>query len=442
MFDRYIPRQVSRTNFELFKFKSKSRNRHRPWSPEVRVFEDLPEEPDSALRNTQRRNEILEEVFCKYETKFGENFEPENENKREILHFRKSGPAGSLELPFPGFDVHLFLNPKKQTQVICSQTVKTLNAPGIEDNYYYKSISYASNGHLLVAMQNQIHSFDFQSNESRQLLSIDDAQDISSVAGHPRIPIFSIGSSSGRVQLADQETGQVLRDIYSSDPRTRVVATQFCDRIFAHGTREGQLHIFDIRASRRRVGSFDSHKHEICSIKFSSVNPNLLASGGNDNQVNLYDLRKMKALSTLSFHRAAVRALGFSKNKQDELFSGGGSGDQTLCKWNLNQDGLKAKRDLKSQICSLEVASSDLVITTHGWPNNQVEVRCAKTFELLGQFMGHTQRVLDIAVNEKLGIVATSSGDQSIRFWNFKKFIREKEEILSTSVLHNTNRLR
>lgn len=59
-----------------------------------------------------------------------------------------------------------------------------------------------------------------------------------------------------------------------------------------------------------------------------SPNGNLLASGGNDNKVNIFDIRKSKkALFTIEEHKAAIRALEWCPWDSNLLATGGGSGD-------------------------------------------------------------------------------------------------------------------
>ena len=56
-----------------------------------------------------------------------------------------------------------------------------------------------------------------------------------------------------------------------------------------------------------------------------------MASGGNDNKVIIYDLRKMKVLSNYT-HQAAVKGLAWINDRQ--LVSGGGTADKKIKFWN------------------------------------------------------------------------------------------------------------
>lgn len=147
-----------------------------------------------------------------------------------------------------------------------------------------------------------------------------------------------------------------------------------------------------------------------------------MASGGNDNQIIIYDIRMNNPLCINDSHQAAVRALEFSKKKEWELYSGGGSEDQQLCRWDFREMKLLNSKNLKSQICSLQLFEDEFVVTAHGWPNNQVEIRDGVDLSLVGVLKGHSQRVLHMAVNDKGSLLMTGAGDWTLKFWGLEKF--------------------
>lgn len=77
------------------------------------------------------------------------------------------------------------------------------------------------------------------------------------------------------------------------------------------------------------IHSFEGHNQEICGIKISP-DSNLIASGGNDNQLLLWDLRKMKLLGSMGHHEAAVKAIAWNPNKRNILLSGAGTADRKI----------------------------------------------------------------------------------------------------------------
>lgn len=71
---------------------------------------------------------------------------------------------------------------------------------------------------------------------------------------------------------------------------------------------------------------------KVCGLKWSP-NKEYLASGGNDNQLLVWSLRKNEPVQTYSDHNAAVKALAWSPHHHGVLVSGGGTADRTLRFW-------------------------------------------------------------------------------------------------------------
>jgi WD40 repeat protein len=81
--------------------------------------------------------------------------------------------------------------------------------------------------------------------------------------------------------------------------------------------------------------SLEAHTAGVSCLDFSP-NGKLLASGGNDNAVCVWDVEKYKLLKTLRGHAGRVRSLAFAPQLQDveaQLLTGGH--DQSVKQWNL-----------------------------------------------------------------------------------------------------------
>jgi len=59
-----------------------------------------------------------------------------------------------------------------------------------------------------------------------------------------------------------------------------------------------------------------------------------LASGGNDNKLIVWSLKKANRLHTFTNHLAAVKALAWSPHQYNLLASGGGTADRCIRLWN------------------------------------------------------------------------------------------------------------
>lgn len=68
----------------------------------------------------------------------------------------------------------------------------------------------------------------------------------------------------------------------------------------------------------------------------------------------------------------------------------------------------------------------DEVITTHGFSNNEVNIWNLKKLKKTHTLMGHTSRVLYLAMSPDGNNIVTGAGDETLRFWNLNYNTRGK----------------
>ena len=86
--------------------------------------------------------------------------------------------------------------------------------------------------------------------------------------------------------------------------------------VFCSGSRSGTIHHHDVRVPQHHVATLAGHTQEVCGLKWSP-DGKYLASGGNDNLLNIWDSASNQpsntesgALYTFSQHQAAVKVSG------------------------------------------------------------------------------------------------------------------------------------
>ena len=119
-----------------------------------------------------------------------------------------------------------------------------------------------------------------------------------------------------------------------------------------------------------QVGTLRGHTQEVCGLKWSPSGTQL-ASGSNDNLLNIWDDRYVAAnrflppsahaysghdtaLHKLDAHRAAVKALAWCPWQRYLLASGGGTSDRCIRFWNTRTGACLDKVDTQSQVCALQ----------------------------------------------------------------------------------------
>ena len=92
-----------------------------------------------------------------------------------------------------------------------------------------------------------------------------------------------------------------------------------------------------------------AHKAEVCGLKWTRGN--ILASGGNENHVYVWDLAKRSSsnfLHCFKDHCAAVKALSWCPYDSSVLASGGGTEDRSIKLWNVKKGTIICSIDPKA----------------------------------------------------------------------------------------------
>ena len=100
------------------------------------------------------------------------------------------------------------------------------------------------------------------------------------------------------------------------------------DRLLASGGADNTVKLWDT-SSRQLVGTLTGHSSQVYSVAFSP-DGRLLASGSGDNTIKLWDTSSRQLVGTLTGHSSQVYSVAFSP---DGHLLASGSGDNTLKGW-------------------------------------------------------------------------------------------------------------
>jgi len=170
------------------------------------------------------------------------------------------------------------------------------------------------------------------------------------------------------------------------------------------------------------------HRQEVCGLKWSP-DKKLLASGGNDNKLLVWNLSSTTPYQSYNDHSAAVKAIAWSPHQHGLLASGGGTMDKTIRFWNTLTGQPLHHVDTGSQVCNLAWSKhSNELVSTHGYSQNQVLVWKYPSLTQVAKLTGHSLRVLYLSMSPDGESVVTGAGDETLRFWNiFSKNTTQKE---------------
>lgn len=196
----------------------------------------------------------------------------------------------------------------------------------------------------------------------------------------------------------------------------RVGSMDWNQHLLTSGSQAGHIINSDVRVQAHMVSDLAGHSQEVCGLKWSP-DGSLLASGGNDNMVNIWSADG-KRNHTLTDHQAAVKALAWCPWQSNLLASGGGTADKHIRFWNTTTGNCVNAIDTKSQVCSLLWnAEHKEIISGHGFSNNQLTIWKYPTMTRVADLTGHTERVLSMAMSPDGQTVVSAAGDETLRFW-------------------------
>jgi cell division cycle protein 20 (cofactor of APC complex) len=166
------------------------------------------------------------------------------------------------------------------------------------------------------------------------------------------------------------------------------------------------------------VALLEGHTQEVCGLRWSD-DGSQLASGGNDNILNVWDEGRTEARFRLDHHTSAVKAVAWCPWQAGLLASGGGAADRCIKMWNTRSGACVNTVDTGSQVCGLVWSRTHReLVSSHGLSQNQLTVWKYPTMAKMGEMHGHTSRVLFMSLSPDGETIVSGAGDERLRFWN------------------------
>lgn len=108
----------------------------------------------------------------------------------------------------------------------------------------------------------------------------------------------------------------------------------------------------DIHVPTDYISKFSGHRHQRSGLKWSHDDPEFV-SGGDDNQLLVWNQRSQQLVLRLSEHTAAVKAIARSLHQHSLVALGGGTADRCIRFWNMANGNMLNSIDTGSQVCNL-----------------------------------------------------------------------------------------
>lgn len=395
--------------------------------------------------------------------------------KKRILAYQTKAPAPPDSHVNPlrvVYSVKTPMSTKSGSRFIPSNPERILDAPNIINDYYLNLLDWSSDNIVTVALGSSVYLWNAGTGNIEVLFENEEGDHACSLAWIEEGHILAVGTNSGNVELWDCSKMKRLRIMTGHSARVGSLAWN--SYMVSSGSRDGSIIHHDVRQRDHYIGTITGHTQEVCGLKWSP-DAKYLASGGNDNLVNIW-AAEAGSVSTgtnpvhvLNEHQAAVRAIAWCPWNSNTVATGGneifmlyfftllipnqffyqfkgGTADRCIKFWNVNNGTCTNSVDTKSQVCSLLFSKNyKELISAHGFANNQLTVWKYPSMIKQVDLTGHTQRVLQMALSPDGSTVMSAGADETLRLWNCfapdpslnkKKAANNKEK---TSFLHKQN---
>lgn len=299
---------------------------------------------------------------------------------------------------------------------IASAPERVLDAPSIVDDYYLNLLDWSAGNQVAVALERAVYIWSADTGSVNSLFETSDDTYITSVKWSGDGAYVAAGLDNGEVQIWDVEDGTKLRSMHGHQSRVGVMGWN--KHLLSTGDRSGLIINHDVRVADHNVAELSGHTHEVCGLEWRS-DGQMLASGGNDNLVNIWDARSLnEPKHTKTNHHAAVKALAWCPWQLNLLATGGGSNDRQIHFWNSTTGARLNSIDTGSQVTSIRWSTHHKeLVSTGGFPNNALSVWSYPTLVKNIEIPAHEQRILFSCLSPDGQTLATASADENLKFW-------------------------
>ena len=443
--DRFIPLNKGTNLMEKFNLTAKFDEVDENLNPEKN--NDDTNDNDNDNRNTVLYNELLKlnalkennnTLINKLSNNCKIDFNKNNTNqviKTKLFSWKKE------EKPKSNFCYELLNNQKENQNILnnCSdfknqrkinpKPYKELITSNLIDDFYLNLLDWSSKDQIAVGCTTSVVLWNNNKTQSEILLNypcsnLEESENVvekyvSSLIWSNEGDKLAVGHSLGGVEIYDINKKKLVANFSGHNGRVGVVSWN--GNIISSGSKDCNIITRDIRCKNNNeniIIKFLGHSQEVCGLKWS-FDGSQLASGGNDNNLMIWNLHSTKPIMCNNSHLAAVKAIAWSPHQHNILVSGGGTADRTIRFWNTSTFQNILKYDTGSQVCNLVFSkTSNELISTHGFSLNQINVWSLPNLQKTATLIGHTFRVLYLGLSPNGQNIVTGAGDQTLKFWN------------------------
>lgn len=310
-----------------------------------------------------------------------------------------------------------------------SDPQRILDVPGLIDDFYLTLLAWSLDNVVAVALESAVYLGNMTTDVVTCLCKVHESNYISSLEWVTS-RFLAVGVSYGKIRVYDILTKDCVRNMVCHTKR--VSSMHWCDtHQLASGGRDGVMMQHDLRARQHIVSKVQAHSHEACQVSWSP-DGKMLASGGNDDVVRIWDVTKWASPRfTFSEHKAAVKAIAWNPHDHSMIVTGGGATDKSIKFWNARVGITKKSVNTSAQVCSLLWNPHEQeLLSGHGYGGNELclwafpSLACVQHFPLRADV-----RPLNMSLCPDGAQVCVANSDETLKFWGMFTPLHKKHAL-------------
>lgn len=364
---------------------------------------------------------------------------------------------------------------------------RILDAPNLNDNFYYNPLDWGSKNILSVSLGSYNYLWNYNNLETYLLTKNENEIEYCSSSFMDNGVCLALGLNNGNIELWDIEKQIKIRTLVGHSDRVGTLTWNGYN--LYSGSKDTNILSHDVRIKNHLIMKLSGgHNKEVCTIKWNS-DFKYLASGGNDNLVCLWDVRGkneknkssfwdilnsqsddenenenddnieednyeynlgsngtnniddnnkyklnsinkknniIEPLTIINKHKGPVKALAWSPWQRNVLATGGGKKDNVIRFYNADTKSVIGEYNTGSQVCQILWNKYEKeIISSHGNSKNSICVWTYPKMNKIAELNGHLSRALYMAMSPDGCTLVSGSSDETLRFWN----INERDKI-------------
>ncbi len=250
---------------------------------------------------------------------------------------------------------------------------------------------------------------------------------IGQLRGHTGSIVALAYSEDGRTLVTAGKEGnlKVWNVNGSSLIRTLDLDDGFATSIAVAGSRvltghaNGQIVLWDYERAEK-IASFKRSDAEVTAVTFAG-GPNRFAATGSDYKVAVWDTGQAGApLQVIDAHESVANAVAFARTDKGPLLASGGA-DNVVKLWNLDSfDQVRRYRGSSEPVTALAFASDGKLLASAS-DNGAIRIFASGSHRTMHRLYGHKGKVGSIAFSPAGDTLASAGDDGQVRIWDFKR---------------------